>query len=93
MQMKQLLCLRSLHACITGRQRIKSIQGQHVYMFPAVLQRCDGEGCRSRAFEPMRSTAVAVDFQKLRIQARFYLHHALRDSRGYDQSSYVLVMS
>ena len=45
---------------------------QHVHMLPAVLQRCDGEGCRSRAFEPMRSTAVAVDFQKLRIQACFH---------------------
>ncbi|KAK9824829.1 hypothetical protein WJX81_003431 [Elliptochloris bilobata] len=31
-------------------------------------QRCDGDGCRSRTFEPLRSTAVAVDFQKLRIQ-------------------------
>ena len=34
------------------------------------LQSCNGDGCRSRTFEPQRSTAVAVDFQKLRLQAR-----------------------
>ena len=33
------------------------------------MQGCDGDGCRSRSFEPLRSTAVAVDFQKLRVQA------------------------
>lgn len=33
-------------------------------------QSCDGDGCRSRTFEPQRSAAVAVDFQKLRLQAR-----------------------
>lgn len=41
-------------------------------------QSCNGVGCRSRTFEPQRSTAVAVDYQKLRLQARSpSLHPAL----------------
>ncbi len=39
------------------------------FVHRSTTQGCNGDGCRSRSFEPLRSTAVAVDFQKLRIQA------------------------
>ncbi|EIE22418.1 MCM-domain-containing protein [Coccomyxa subellipsoidea C-169] len=42
-------------------------------------QSCPAEGCRSKSFEPLRSSAQSIDWQKIRVQE---LQNAHRDSGG-----------
>lgn len=45
-------------------------------------QSCPAEGCRSKSFEPLRSSAQSIDWQKIRVQVRaalaIWLHICLQ---------------